>query len=273
MTNIDLMTLVARGEALSFFQPIYHVDDPSRISYEVLGRMMLDGKLLQPGQFLPLLEGTPYLEQFDRNVLTKALRQVKWWKEDGQYVHIHVNASTEAIESDAYLRVFEDLIPDYGIDFEQVTVDLLETCSFWERPVALAAIARLREYGIQIAIDDFPCWASPDKLLDFVDHDQRGSFHALKLDRSIVLRATHEDRSVSDHAQEEVDDYVSFAHQHGMEVIAEGVENDKVIALMSERFPIDAYQGFGIGRPQPALCAYHTTSPRHILQRHAAAYA
>lgn len=273
MTNIDLMTLVARGEALSFFQPIYHVDDPSRISYEVLGRMMLDGKLLQPGQFLPLLEGTPHLEQFDRNVLTKALRQVKWWKEDGQYVHIHVNASTEAIESDTYLRVFEDLIPDYGIDFEQVTVELLETCSFWERPVALAAIARLREYGIQIAIDDFPCWASPDKLLDFVDHDQRGSFHALKLDRSIVLRATHEDRSVSDHAQEEVNDYVSFAHHHGMEVIAEGVENDKVIALMSERFPIDAYQGFGIGRPQPALCAYHTTSPRHILQRHAAAYA
>lgn len=273
MTNIDLMTLVARGEALSFFQPIYHVDDPDRISYEVLGRMMLDGKLLQPGQFLPLLEDTPYLEQFDRDVLTRALRQVKWWKEDGQYVHIHVNASTEAIESSEYLRVFEDLIPRYGIDFEQVTVELLETCSFWERPVALAAIARLREYGVQIAIDDFPCWASPRALLDFIDHDQRGSFRTLKLDRSIVLRATHEDRIVSDCAQEEVYNYVSFAHEHGMEVIAEGVENDKVIALMSELFPIDAYQGFGIGRPQPAMCAYHTTSPRHIAQQHAAAYA
>lgn len=237
-----------------FFQPI--VATSGVISYEALGRLVVSGETLAPGQFMPFLEGLALEAEFDREVTAKAIAQVaKWNAHRSVPVHIHVNASSQTLRDPGYVHFLREMLAAHRLAPELLTVEVVETCAFWKQKEVLATLSAVRWVGVQIAIDDFPCWEDPEALLSWLERDTVG-ISALKLDRSLVQDACRPDAAPV--VLREVQRYVRLARQRGMTVVAEGVENDEQ-ALAMQLLGADALQGFGIGRPCPAETAYHHT--------------
>ena len=219
------------GGVIPFFQPII-TKDPEHLRYEVLGRLRVNGTILNPFQFLPLLEGTALQAVFDSKVLVAAIRQVATWRKHGTSIHIHVNASSEVLESTEYAPLCQETLAVHDVPVSCLTVEILETCRrFWENEQILNTLRALRFMGVQIAIDDFPTCADPDELLLWM-RLQKGDFHVLKLDRSIVQDACNGVGDTKAQAVRSVRGYVEFAGRQGMHIVAEGVETPEDMDAM-----------------------------------------
>lgn len=271
MKPLDLPLLaqaIKDGNAVPFFQPIIR-EEAHIVSYEVLGRMHIDGEIVAPAQFLPLLEKTPHNRDFDRAITIGAIRMAaQWQREASTHIHLHVNASRETLEDPHYAPFLREMLYAHDIAPETFAVEILETCSvFWENGLILNTLRELRATGIQIAIDDFPTCEEPENLLRWMHTQKVGDFQVLKIDRSLVQASCQKNEARAESAIDEIMDYTDFAHEHGMRVVVEGVETEREIALMRD-LGADEFQGFAIGKPQPSEKAYHLCGARGFAFDH-----
>jgi EAL domain-containing protein (putative c-di-GMP-specific phosphodiesterase class I) len=104
--------------------------------------------------------------------------------------------------------------------------------------------------GFHIAVDDFGTGYSSLSYL------RQLPVHQLKVDRSFVRDMTREqrDRAI-------VESTVALAHNLGLRVVAEGVEDQETMDLLRS-LGCDTAQGFHLGRPQPADTAGVWKAPR-----------
>ncbi len=98
---------------------------------------------------------------------------------------------------------------------------------------------RFHAMGIRLSIDDFGTGYSSLSLL------KRLPLHTLKIDRSFVFQMVHSDVDMN-----LVASTVTLAHNLGLKVIAEGVENAETLDALAE-IGCDEAQGFHIARPLP----------------------
>lgn len=240
-----------------FFQPIVGLSGSyTTLSYEALGRIAIGGDILSPGQFLSEFEGTPLMAEFDREVTAKSIAEVAVWNvRRSTPLHLHVNAGKENLSDLGYAHFLRELLTAHQLDPAFLTVEVVESCPFWREPEVLEVLQALRELGVNLAVDDFPCWEDPSALLGFLD-EQTVEFSTLKLDRSLVMALGKDDMSNS--ARREMVGYIRQVRALGMGVVAEGVENIDHVQLL-QSLGVQAVQGFAIGRPQPAQHAHHLT--------------
>jgi EAL domain-containing protein (putative c-di-GMP-specific phosphodiesterase class I) len=243
----------SRNSVAPYFQPIVRKDDDRHHCYEVLGRMVLNGTVLFPDQFLPHLVKTDAMVTFDSEILVAAIHQVdEWYRRTGTRVHIHVNADARTLTSRGYIPLVREMIYAHDIPADTLTVEVLETSGrWWENDAILNALHKLRLTGIRLAIDDFPKHPDPEDLLTWM-HQSAIDFDVLKIDGSIVRRACADDEA----AKAEIRRYCAFAVEHGINTVAECVEKTEHIALIHD-LGVDHIQGFVYGKPAPASEAYH----------------
>ena len=98
-------------------------------------------------------------------------------------------------------------------------------------------IGRLRQEGVRIAIDDFGIGYSSFQTLRMLEVDR------IKIDRDFVAHLTTEprDRLI-------VASLIRLAHDLGLDVVAEGVENPQIWNALTT-LGCDVAQGFGIAPP------------------------
>ena len=221
-----------------FLQKIESRD--GHISCEALGRLSSGGRILSPAEFLPRFDGADIAE-FDREVLAKAIPLAG--RDSG--VHVHVNADSHTLKSGGYAVLARELLCAHRVDPSYLTVEVVEPVPFWRDERVVSELRKVRQAGMGVAIDDFPCWENPDELLDWVRANP-GIAGTLKLDRTVVRVACD---CPSD---DTVPRYIAGAHALGMDVVAEGVESDGDVLTMLE-LGADALQGYGIAMPVPAI--------------------
>ena len=105
---------------------------------------------------------------------------------------------------------------------------------------ALGTLNRLSALGFHLSIDDFGTGYSSLAYLKRLPVDE------LKIDKSFVMGMEHD----ADDAKI-VRSTIDLAHNMGLTVVAEGVENAKVWELLRE-LRCDVAQGYHMGRPMPA---------------------
>ncbi len=276
--NLDVFQIkeaLAAGGALPFFQPILS-ESWDGVGYEALGRLVVNGDTLAPAQFLPILESAGLLPEFDQCITAKAIRQIADWRESCEVpLRLNVNASPETLRNGTFVSFIGQCLRDNGFPSALLTVELMETCSFWRDKDILATLRGLQSLGVNLAIDDFPEWEESTALLEWLGRETI-RVRTLKLDRSVVRRACGRDLdspyelSELHRARDEVSGYVRFADEHSLALVAEGVEDERDRMILT-RLGIGTFQGFGLGRPQPAMQAYHlrqlTTSVVSVPQR------
>jgi diguanylate cyclase (GGDEF)-like protein len=221
------------------YQPIYSLTTGQIIGFEGLVRPSADSGFASPTALFVAAEATRRTVELDivcaRAVLAGA-------EELGEGRYLSINLSPRTLESDAFspLEILA-LARRYGLEPNQLVVELTEREAIDDLTRLQQAIATLRRHEVRVAIDDVGAGNAGLRLLSEVDFD------ILKIDLSLVrASATH---GASEAVLRALG---TLARNRGHRIVAEGIETaDHLESVLELRY--DAGQGYLFGRAEPTL--------------------
>jgi diguanylate cyclase (GGDEF)-like protein len=236
--EMDLRVALENREFFLAFQPTFNLSDMSPTGLEALIRWHSPTRgVVQPDDFIPLLEETGLIVDIGRWVLQQACAQAAEWREAGYPVGIAVNVSARQLDSDRILTDVHDALADSGLDPEALTLEITETTLMRDAKETLRRLTAIKGLGVRIAIDDFGTGYSS------LGHLRQFPVDALKIDRSFITGLAHnlEGESL-------IHTLVQLGKALSIETIAEGIEQPNELSLLQDE-QCDGGQGFLFARP------------------------
>lgn len=243
-----LRNLTSDGQVTTVLQPIWDLATESLIGYEALTRLDPVYGLSGPAEAFDVAEQTGRVHDLDVICATSALAAAARLPGEPR---VFVNLSPLTLDLDAEgSDWFPAAVRDAGLSVEQIVIEVTERFGARTNSV-VKALARMREQGFEIALDDVGTGNSGLEML------RRVGAEYVKIDASIVRAAAAEPN-----ARAVLLAMATFAQQTGSFVIAEGIEDTETLDFLCHvhetGFPeerlIQGGQGFGLGppmRPRP----------------------
>lgn len=171
-------------------------------------------------------------ERLSRLAQSKALRIAGGWVAPLSGLGLSINLLAEDLAREGYEDWLLEEIAAAGLAPSRVTVEITESSLLADRESAARKLGRLREVGVQIAVDDFGTGYANLSYLTTLPLD------ALKIDRGLVvdLVSGRRDRIV-------VRAMIALARELDLKVVVEGVETEEQLALLAD-WGCELYQGF-----------------------------
>ncbi|HET9848957.1 MAG TPA: GGDEF domain-containing phosphodiesterase, partial [Candidatus Dormibacteraeota bacterium] len=237
----ELRQAVDRGELSVFYQPKVQIATRRLVGFEALVRWQHPRRgWLPPSEFLPLAERTGLIKRLTASVLDIVLKQLAAWQIEGWAVPVAVNLSMRDLLDPRFGQLVKDQLASAGVGHHLLQFEITESTAMSEPERVIQTIAPLQQAGIQFAIDDFGTGYSSLAYL------QRLPVREIKIDRSFVGKMAGNAGSASI-----VQATVELGHRLGLDVVAEGIEDDKTYDLLLKS-GCDTGQGYLISRPLPA---------------------
>jgi len=218
-------------------QPIMDLKTGDIARYELLLRMVDEGRLIRPGAFLYVAEEFGMIQAIDRWLLSEAIRLIEGRAELGEKLTLEVNLSGSSITDQAVLEHIESELAYSSIDPSSLIIEVTETAAITNIDRARKFAARVEELGCAFALDDFGTGFGSFYYLKHLPFDY------LKIDGDFIRELAHNpaDRLT-------VQAIVEIARGMGKKTIAEFVETEEVLVLL-RALGVDFAQGYRIGRP------------------------
>ncbi|MEA2134910.1 MAG: hypothetical protein QOC68_2819 [Solirubrobacteraceae bacterium] len=196
--------------------------------------------LLGPEEFVPIAEQTGLIVPLTRWVLGAAIRQVQAWQGQGYELSVAVNLSARSFLDTALAVDIPLLLERHKIEPKLLELEVTESTIMLDPVRATITLERLSEIGLRLSIDDFGTGYSSLANLKRLPVDM------IKIDKSFVLEMAteHSDAAI-------VRSTIELAHNLGLQVIAEGVEDRQIWEELA-RLGCDYAQGYYLSRPLPA---------------------
>ena len=221
----DLREALTRQEFTVAYQPIVSLSSDQIVGFEALMRWNHPVRgAVSPQDFIPVAERTGLIVPLGRWILQEACRQLKAWQvQPGipEGLWVSVNFSCLQFKQPALVKQIGEMLRDVKLEPRSLMMELTEGVVM-ENPEAISGLLmQLRVLGVKIALDDFGTgYSSLSYLRQFpVDF--------LKIDHTFVRRM-----ETSKDLAEITRTIGSLAHQLGLRVIAEGIENEEQLNLV-----------------------------------------
>lgn len=245
----ELRRALERNELSLRVQPVVDLHRDQVAGFEALVRWEHPERgTIAPAEFIGVAEETGLIVPIGRWVLAEALRWLGELQAAAQRpLRMSVNLSARQIAPELADEV-RAALDHAGIDPRSLTLEVTETLLV-EGPGAVEVLDGIRRLGVAIAIDDFGTgWSSLGAL-------QRHPVDVLKLDRSLVAPAGS-DESAAALARA----VVEMAQALGLDVVAEGIEDDAQCAAM-RALGCPHGQGYVFSRPVDLAAALELIAP------------
>jgi diguanylate cyclase len=204
--------------------------------------------LLPPAEFLPAVEQSSLIDPFTAWVLRRALTDHASWTMLGLPWALAVNVSARNLEAAAFPESVAELLAEFGVPANQLTLEITETALAADTLAAARAVVALAGQGIAIAIDDFGMGYTSLSQLRILPIAE------LKLHQSFVMDLGQDERD-----RAIVRSVIGLANGLGCRVTAEGVETPAAASWLATAGCHYA-QGFLFSKPLPyveLLNRYH----------------
>lgn len=240
----ELRRAVTHQEFRVYYQPIIDISSGILVGFEALVRWEHPTRgILPPAAFLDVAEEAGLNDAIGWQVLEQVCRQLAEWRRSlpqATALSVSVNLSArQFMLPDLYLRLVQ-LLEQHRLPPSALKLELTESALMEYSRDAAAVLMRLREYGVQIAIDDFGVGYSSLSYLVQLPIDQ------IKIDRNFIVQLEQ-----AQHSQAIVSAIVNLARSLNLEVVAEGLETTGQIERM-RAVGCQYGQGYLIGYPLPA---------------------
>jgi len=210
-----------------------------------------DKGLLAPMEFLPEVEAFDLMPRLTEFVLRKTAVQIGKWREQGLGFDICVNLASSQLGRTGLAREYAAIVREHGADCGNFTFEVVEQDLTDPSAPHLDTLKRLRNQGFRLCLDNFRVAARSLAMLERLPFDE------IKIHASALQRA--QDDEVARHVLAAV---TGLAHNLGMAVCAEGVENEATFEFL-KMISCDKMQGFLISEavlPHIVRCAYSATT-------------
>jgi len=226
---------ITDSKIISYFQPILDNTTMQITKHESLVRLINEkGEVLTPFYFLETAKKSNYYTQITDIVLEYSFSIL----DNANIKEVSINLSAIDIEWNATrLKVFE-LLEKYKDVASRVIFELLEDETVKDFNVVKKFIADVKEYGVQIAIDDFGAgYSNYERLLEYAPD-------ILKIDGSLIR-----DLETNEYSRSIVKSIVTFSKEQGIKTVAEFIENEAVFKIVKD-LGVDFSQGYYFGKPE-----------------------
>ena len=218
-------------------QPIVDVDSLSPVGYEVLGRIIINGKAatIYPYITCPAIKDSILQIEMTKRVIEKALTYKVENSKEFQGKYFSINVSRAFILSGFY-NFITDLIERLQYPAEELVVEVLERDSYSKETIDV--LNRIKEKGIKIAIDDFGVErANVMNLLQLpVD--------IVKFEGELLKAALFDEK-----ARRLLKGLNETILSIGNKTIVEMVEDEEMLEL-SRELGFSFVQGYAVGKPE-----------------------
>jgi diguanylate cyclase (GGDEF)-like protein len=237
----DFRRALSAGEIVVHFQPIVDLSDLQARSAEGLVRWEHpEHGLLPPAAFIHAIEQTGLIGPLTRHVLERSIAQCAQWRREGRDLSVAVNLSVRNLLDRGLPREIERLLSAHGLPPEALQLEITESMLMADPERALATVTRISALGVRFAVDDFGTGYSSLAYLRRLPIDE------LKIDRSFVSPMLQDSSDLII-----VRSTINLAHDLGLRIIAEGVEDEPTMERLGY-LGCDLAQGFHFSRPMAA---------------------
>lgn len=235
----EIKSALAEDRIEVAYQPIYAVKEEKFLSAEALARIRTkDGKILQPGAFIPISEEFGLVDAIGLRVFEKLCRFIK--KEDIQSLglqYVEINLSISQCEDEELAEKFAQIFKRENISPERVNFEITERSQLTKKTTLLENMKSLMDIGSEFSLDDF---GTGESNLSYVTSMP---VKIVKFDKSLV-----NDYFKSSRAKLVMTYTVKMLKELGMDIVAEGVEEKEKIDELS-KIGIDHIQGYCFSKP------------------------
>jgi diguanylate cyclase (GGDEF)-like protein/PAS domain S-box-containing protein len=231
-----------REEFVVYYQPQIDLRTGRIVGAEALVRWQHPQRgLLVPAEFLQAASDTGMIRTIDEWMLRTVCRQNRAWQHRGLAVpRVSINVSNSLFHGTTLLKAVADTFAETGLTPDRLELELTESVAMRNVDTSITMLQDLKTIGVQLAIDDFGTGYSSLSYL------QRLPVNRVKIDQSFVRELLSLVQPVPI-----VRAIIAMAHSLQLEVLAEGVEDERQRSiLMAEG--CDQAQGYLFGRPMPA---------------------
>jgi diguanylate cyclase (GGDEF)-like protein len=236
--EMDLREALGNEEFFLAYQPTLDLHDMRPTGVEALIRWKHPVRgVVQPDDFIPLLEENGLIVEVGRWVLREACRRGAAWRAAGYPIGMAVNVSGRQLDTDRIVADIAEALSHSGLDPEALTIEITETTLMRNIEETAQRLTQIKALGVRIAIDDFGTGYSS------LAHLQRFPVDALKIDRSFILGLTH-----NQEGETLIRTLVQLGKSLSIETFAEGIEQQEELSLLRGE-DCDSGQGFLFARP------------------------
>lgn len=236
----DLKQAIVQDQLLLYIQPKIDITTRRAVGGEALIRWVHPEKgMIFPDQFIPFAEQTGVIGDITNWMLLRACQVLADFKRQGLRISLAVNLSTRDLNNMELPDQIAHLLSSHGLDAKALKLEITEGSLMQDPERAEVVVKKLAAMGLHLAIDDFGTGYSSLAYL------RQLPVQELKIDRSFVMFM---DKNSGDASI--VKSTIDLAHNLGLIVVAEGIENEYVLNQLA-RLGCNEGQGYFIGKPMP----------------------
>lgn len=200
---------------------------------------------ISPAEFIPLAEQTALITPLTDWVMTQAMAQNRQFLNAGHALRMSINASPVNLSEGGFDEVLLHRCDAAGLEPRHIELEFTEGTLATNSACAIEQLGRLRQAGVDVALDDF---GSGYSNLSYIAHIPAD---VLKIDQSFVrpLKEPGDEDFLLRHI-------IDIAQGLGFRVCAEGIETEFAYAHLRE-LGCQEGQGYFMARPMPADALLH----------------
>lgn len=196
--------------------------------------------IVPPDKFIPLAEESGLITLITEWVIETAIRECARWREAGFFIGVSLNVSARDIMEARFIYAINEFAKMKTVPVEAVTLEITESAVMDDPRGSFQALSEIRAAGWKLALDDYGTGYSSLAYLSKLP------VHELKIDKGFILELL-QDRTT----ERIVRSTIILGHELGLEVTAEGIENEEVKTWLVQ-MGCDTGQGYGISKPLSA---------------------
>lgn len=234
----DLRSAIESDQLRLFYQPQVAFATGRVICVEALLRWNHPRfGTINPVDIMEIAEGTELIKPLTMWTLRTALNELADLHQKGCSIDVAVNLSARLLHDPSLPTMLQECLDEVGIQPNWLILEITESAIISDPEHALHIVRQIATMGIRLSIDDFGTGYSSLAYLKHLPACE------LKIDKSFVI-----DMLSSESDAMIVRSTIDLAHNFGMKVVAEGIENERVWHRLKQ-LDCDIAQGYWIARP------------------------
>jgi len=236
----DLKRAIKSKTLNVYYQPKMSANKTQAIGSEALLRWAHPKVgFISPEHIIDLAESSGLIDDLTLLIIDRALTDHKRLKEQGYHLKIAINLSVHNLKSETFVTEVKKILTRLDVDATYITFEITENAMMADPEKSINMMNSLTLLGIKFSVDDFGTGFSSLAYLKKLPVSE------LKIDRSFVndIVKDQSDKVI-------VKSTIELAHNLGLSVVAEGVEDEHALKLL-KKMECDEIQGYYFSKPLP----------------------
>ena len=221
-----------------YYQPQISTKTEQIKGAEALVRWNKDGKIISPGEFIPVFEKNHFIIKLDQYIYEKVCIDIQEMKEIFKEIpKISINISKESLFEKDFLEKYIKITNKYNVKPNDIELEITERTTVNDDKYIKEILEKVKEKGFGIAIDDFGTGYSSLIMLEVMPID------TLKIDKSFIDRIGINNKEVN-----LIEIIMLITKKLKLKTVAEGVEKSKQVEYL-KKINCDLIQGYFYSKP------------------------